>query len=190
MSHQEQALSEEDAALLARSAAGDRGAFERFVARHQASVGRFLAALGAGSDGEDLLQETFLAAWRGAASFRGDGSARSWLFTSARRRLWKLRARPEAKDEVTSLEELAEQAGWGTGVLVELAPRLTDRLALEQALSRLAPTDRSVLLLVDVESLSLAEAAEVADIGLPALKSRLHRARLRLAAQLGAGRTS
>ncbi len=176
----------EDAALLAGAAGGDDAAFARFVDRHAASVLRFLVSLDAGAEAEDLLQETFLAAWRAADGFRGEGSARSWLMTTARRLLWRARRRSAAvASEARPLEELAETAGWGDPRLaVDLADRLADRLALEQALARLAVADREVVLLVDAEGLSLAEAAAVVEVGLPALKSRLHRARLRLGAAL------
>ena len=181
-------LSAEDADLLARSAGGDTRAFEVLVARHGGPVLRFLRSLGAGADAEDLVQETFLAAWRSAARFRNEGSVRSWLFTPARRRAHRAWRRAASERDNQPLSELAEAAGWGhSGLRADLETRLTDRLLLDQALERLAPADRASLLLVDAEGLSLAEAAQALDLSLPAMKSRLHRARLRLAAQLRPG---
>ncbi|MCB1009442.1 MAG: RNA polymerase sigma factor [Acidobacteria bacterium] len=182
------ALNESDGGLLARAAAGDRKAFDAFVERHQSALYRFALALGATpEEGEDLIQETFLAAWRGASGFRSEGSARSWLFTTARRRYWRHRSRREV--DLRPLAELGEEAGWGvSGLAQQLAPRWEDRLTLAAVFESLTDSDREVLVLVDLEGFSLTEAATNLEISLPALKSRLHRARLHLAAALRGGR--
>ena len=179
----------DDLSLLRRTAGGDRAAFEHFVVRHQAAVLRFSEALAKSrEDAEDVLQETFLTAWRKAAGFSGRGSARSWLLTIARRKVYRStrRPRPRPAGDAVSLEELAVQAGWGrcdrSG-----AEDLDDRVLLHQAFSRLAPGDREILLLRDLEGLSAAETGQVLGLGIPAAKSRLHRARLRLIAQLDEG---
>ena len=66
-------LAASDRELLAHSASGEHKACEALVARHQAAVFRFAIAISRdSSEAEDALQETFLAAWRGAASFRGE----------------------------------------------------------------------------------------------------------------------
>ena len=183
-----------DERLLERTAASDASAFAIFVERHQAAVLRFCRAVASDPDAaEDALQETFLSAWRAAAGYRGDGSARSWLFTIARRhtRRASRRSAPLATEDTETLEALARDAGWGLVTPAEdWASRLDDHLLFEQALLRLSPGDREVLILRDLEGLSAREAAAVLDIEVRALKSRLHRARLRLAAQLqrGSGR--
>ncbi len=106
----------EDAELLRLAAAGDDRAFADFVERHQAGVWRrALALTDQASDAEDLLQETFLAAWRGAATFRG-GSARGWLLTIAAlawQRLGRKAARLQPTGDEESLEALALGGGWG-----------------------------------------------------------------------------
>ena len=176
-----------DGELLRRSAAGERTAFDAFVARHQGAALRFCRALargrpGAGGDAEDALQEAFVAAWRHAGDFRGDGSARSWLLTIARRQVARSgrRPAPEPVGDAESLERLGVAAGWGRAEAA--AASAETRLGVRQAFERLAPTDRAVLVLRDLEGLSAGEAAAVLGIGERALKSRLHRARLRLAA--------
>ena len=175
-----------------RCCAGDREAFEVFMTRHEAALLRFCATL-APAAAEDAMQEAFLVAWRRAATFRGEGSARSWLFTIARR--WIGRSArwppPAPLGSGASIEELALQAGWGRARAPEdWAARLHDRLLLEAAFERLAPRDREVLLLRDLEGLSAAEAAAVLGIEVRALKSRLHRARLRLTALVAGGTTA
>src|SRR5512146_2648325 len=70
-----------DEALVRRSGAGDRHAFELLVARHEASLYRFaLRSCGGAREAEDAVQDGLLAAWRGAAGFRGESAARTWLF--------------------------------------------------------------------------------------------------------------
>lgn len=185
-----------DAELLRRSNQGDAEAFERFMDRHSASVHRYLVHLtqGGGDDAEDLLQEAFLAAWRHAGDFRDEGSARGWLLTSARRLAWRrARKRSGEPDRVESLDELGLRAGWG-GVEDPagpepggLPPGWEARDTLERAMDRLSQEDREILLLRELEGFSGEETAELLDIGLPAMKSRLHRARLRLATAVREG---
>jgi RNA polymerase sigma-70 factor (ECF subfamily) len=178
-----------DGELLRRSAAGDRFAFDAFVERHQGAALRFCRALarghpGARGDAEDALQEAFLAAWRHAGDFRGDGSARSWLLTIARRRLVHAgrHSVAESAADSESLERLGVAAGWGRPEAASAS--VETLLGVREAFERLAPGDRAVLTLRDLEGLSAGEAAAVLGIGERALKSRLHRARLRLAALL------
>jgi RNA polymerase sigma-70 factor (ECF subfamily) len=170
----------DDVELLHRAAAGDDVAFAHFVTRHQAGVWRRAQALtGVDADAEDVLQETFLHAWRGAATFRG-GSARAWLLTIAShawQRMDRRGRRETATDDMETLESLGLKAGWGTD------PRLADRAeAVEAALARLTADDQRILTLRDMEGLSGEETAALLGLSLQATKSRLHRARLRLAA--------
>ena len=139
-------------------------------------------------DAEDALQETFLACWRSAGTFAGGDSARHWLLAIARnaaRRLYR-RKRGEPH-EFVSLDELGREAGWGGGAAdPPLAPddRAAARETLEAALMTLSAEEREVLILRDLEGFSGEETASLLHLTLPAAKSRLHRARLRLAAAL------
>jgi len=73
-----------DAALTAAYGGGDERAAAELVRRHAPALGRFLYSSGASPDDlEDLVQETFFRAFRALASWRGDASMRSWLFTIA-----------------------------------------------------------------------------------------------------------
>lgn len=172
-----------DATLLARSAAGEAAAFEAFVARHQASVYRFARTqVARGDAAEDLLQQTFLSAWQAAGDFRGDGSARAWLFTITRHAgsRWRERDARVTVDD-TPVDELGLAAGWG-GPNPELqAMHRQMQARVGEALARLGAEDREILTLRDLEGVPGDEAAALLGIGLPAMKSRLHRARLRLA---------
>lgn len=192
MSPSEGPLKLTDSELLQRTAGGDREAFSRFAERHQAAVYRHACYLAERrEDAEDLLQETFLAALRAAGQFRGDASARTWLFTIARN-AWLRRARPQAAagGEEMDLESLAASAGWGSQNPESLAMLAQDRQRLERALARLGEGEREVIILRDLEGLSGEETAAVLGISLAAMKSRLHRGRIELAARLRGGAVS
>jgi RNA polymerase sigma-70 factor (ECF subfamily) len=171
----------EDDELVRRCAAGQRGAFDRLVARHGGALHRFaLRQCTVARDAEDALQDGLLAAWRGASGFRGDASVRTWLFQvvlhACRRRARRRAGEPDRHEGLEEAEALpAAEAGADARVAARQEAR-----ALAQALAGLPEEAREVLLLRDVEGLSGAEAAEVLGLGLPAMKSRLHRARLEL----------
>lgn len=177
-----------DPHLIARTAAGDHHAFERLTERHAAAVLRLATVVtDDAASAEDILQQTFLSAYRNAASFHGEGSARGWLLTIARHAAYRLRGkqrREELMDE--PLMTLGLRAGWGSDNPEALAIAAQRRDTLTRALHTLSPSDREVLTLRDIEGLSGNEAAEVLGITGRALKSRLHRARLRLAVALRA----
>lgn len=178
-----------DEELLKRTAAGEREAFDELVVRHQAAVFRFARAATAGpAAAEDVLQETFLAAWRAAGTFQGRSAVRTWLLTIARNQAWHLRER-EARlpmDDVP-LPELGEAAGWGGRNPEEGVLRSQRRECLARALEALGPEEREILVLRELEELTGEETAAALGISLAAMKSRLHRARLRLAAELRRG---
>jgi RNA polymerase sigma-70 factor, ECF subfamily len=175
-----------DAALLTATVAGDTTAFDRFVTRHAAHVHRFLASLGVlDADADDAMQDTFVAAWRGASGFRGDGTARAWLFTIARNAVRHAARRRVGEPDrfapleaADSLDAIALAAGWGS----DAQSSASDRVQLVHvALQQLDAPDREILVLRDMEGLSGDETAAALELSLPAMKSRLHRARLRLA---------
>lgn len=178
-----------DEESLFRTAAGERGAFDAIVSRHRAAVYRLArAATRSDAAAEDVLQETFLAAYRGAGSHRGDASVRTWLLTIARNAAFHHRRKEDRHDpDEPTLWELGARAGWGSEDPETIARRAEKREALEAALRALSPEDREVIVLRELEELSGEETAEVLGLGLPAMKSRLHRARLRLAAALREG---
>lgn len=178
-----------DEELLKRTAAGEREAFDELVVRHQAAVFRFARAATDGpAAAEDVLQETFLAAWRAAGTFQGRSAVRTWLLTIARNQAWHHRERAGRipVDDVP-LPELGEAAGWGDESPEAGAQRSQRRGRLARALEALEPDDREILVLRELEELTGEETAAALGIGLAAMKSRLHRARLRLAAELRRG---
>jgi RNA polymerase sigma-70 factor (ECF subfamily) len=167
--------------LIARAARGEGRAFDVIVDRHAPAVLRLARAMSPDhATADDVVQETFLAAFRSAATYRpGVSSVRTWLFAIARNAARRARrgGRERPTDDV-ELSTLGVLAGWGAPPL-EVAE---DSERLAQTLASLAPEDREILVLRDLEALSGEAAAELLGLGLPAMKSRLHRARLRLVA--------
>ena len=181
-------MDEDDEALLRRAATGDCAAFESLLHRHGGALRRFTVGLVGPHEADDALQQGLVEAFRGAASFRGEAKARTWLFTVVRHAALRHRRREarhahEAVPDDDALLDLGLAAGWGADP-EQLAVRSERRALLGRALARLPARDREVVMLRDVEGLAGPEAAAVLGLALPALKSRLHRARLRLAAAL------
>jgi RNA polymerase sigma-70 factor (ECF subfamily) len=172
-----------DAELLREIAGGDRDALETIVSRYEPAVFRFGQALtGDRAAAEDVLQETFLAVWKNAGTFRGAGSARSWVLSivrnAANRRFRRHAGEP---GQMESLSDLGAAAGFAR-VDPQIADRLADRELVEIGFRGLPVEDREILLLRDGEGYSGEEVAEALGISLAAMKSRLHRARLRFLA--------
>jgi RNA polymerase sigma-70 factor (ECF subfamily) len=170
-----------DEELLTRSGAGDRRSFEHLVDRHDDALFRYALRLCGGErEAEDALQDGLLAAWRGAATFRGEAAARTWLFQvvihACRRGRRRKVGEPERHDDVTLAVDLAAE---GSPPDERVAAREVTS-ALEAALAAMPDDAREVLVLRDVEGLSGEETAAALGVGLAAMKSRLHRARLEL----------
>jgi len=139
---------------------------------------------------EDVAQEAFLKGFRAAATYRpGVASVRTWLFAIARneaRRARRVREEPSADVDEPPLMALGLDAGWGHELAEDALGRAEETERLANAIASLDTGDREVLVLRDLESLPGEAVAEVLGLGLPAMKSRLHRARLRLLAALRA----
>ncbi len=136
-----------------------------------------------------MLQDTLFAMARGVRDFRGASSVSTWLYTIARSFCIKKRRR--SKFAPAGERSLDSDAGVDASQFADPAKTPDEALAgqqvemaLEQAIGALEPRYREVLLLRDVEGLTAAEVAEVLGISVQAVKSRLHRARLFVRAQV------
>jgi RNA polymerase sigma-70 factor (ECF subfamily) len=183
----------EDTELLARAQAGDVAAFEGLVERHRSRVfGLAQRMLNSADDAAEVLQESFLSAYRNLANFRGDAQFGSWVYRiAANHALMRLRHRKVVNQVESPLEEPRFNE---RGSLVEEVSDFRDaegqamdnqlRAAIEDAASKLGDEYREVFVLKDLEGLSYDEIAELTGSTVAAVKSRLHRARLSLRAAI------
>ncbi len=172
-----------DTDLIAAARAGDPAALSELLGRVQARVYRFgMKMCRNPHDAEEVLQETLLAMVRGLPEFRGDASITSWAYAIARSFCIKLHRRSKfAPDEEASLEQEASRE---VRALADTEAGPDDhtehrelRSLLDEAIGQLEPGYRDVLVLRDIEGLTAPEVAEVLDLSVAAVKSRLHRAR-------------
>jgi RNA polymerase sigma-70 factor (ECF subfamily) len=174
--------------LVLRVAGGDRAAFGALVTDTRTPLFRYLRGLVRSDEvAEDALQETFVAVWRGAGAWRGESSGRVWLFGIARRlaaRSW--RRRSGEPDEAVPLEALGAEAGFGSDDPEVSLASVRDVRRVHAALDTLSDVDREVVTLRDLDGFSGPEVAELLELPLANVKTRLHRARLRLLAALRA----
>jgi len=184
-----------DEELLEAVKRDDPGAFDAFVDRY----GRRLMAFGVRmcghhEDAEDVFQETLLKAYQGLKDLREPKALRTWLYRVAANAC-RMKRRKEKHSREISLDAL-KPAGWEDAMTPEIpdwsdlpddaSERAELRSALEQEISQLPPDYRLVLLLRDVEGLSTQETADALQVRVPAVKMRLHRARMALRGQLEA----
>lgn len=168
--------------------AGDRAEFARLVEAYSGVIYRLaVKMLENDQDAEDVLQETFIKAYRNLAGFDGRSSLSTWLYRIATNEaLMLLRRRkqtPLSIDEPVETDEGAQEPvqiiDWCCMPEEELLSAEARRY-LDGAIDKLPHSLRVVFLLRDIEGLSTQETAEVLNLSEMAVKTRLSRARLRL----------
>ena len=165
-----------DEVLLAACASGDADALDQLFERHRLSVTRYLSRmLGAGAELEDLVQATFLEAWRGAARFQGRASVRSWLLGIANN-LFRHHVRSELRKR-TALHLLAAHPSSERALPDEEASRRELIRRVEAALLELPHNLRSTFVLCELEEVPREEAAEILGVSLGSIGRRVHEAR-------------
>ena len=182
----------EELALVQAAKAGDVGAFEDLVKRYDRNVFRIAQHITQNrEDAEDVVQDAFLKAYSNLAQFQGQSKFYTWLVRIAvNEALMKLRKRrPErmvSLDEDVKTEEDSvprEVADWSPN-----PEQQYNQAELKEILSKtiqgLPPSFRTVFVLRDVEGLSTEETADALELSIPAVKSRLLRARLQLRERL------
>jgi RNA polymerase sigma-70 factor, ECF subfamily len=173
----------DDADLVRRIAADDRTALVVLYERHgQAVLAQIVIAVGERMIAEEILQDTMLAAWQGAASFRGDCRVRSWLIAIALRQA-RDRMRRRRVDCVT--DDILSQWPSAEPGPEDLTLGRDEAGLVADAVGRLSARHREILGLVYGADLSLADAADALGIPLGTVKSRLAAARAALAGSLG-----
>jgi RNA polymerase sigma-70 factor (ECF subfamily) len=174
----------DSAEFLSRLRAGDRLAFEELVRTQQHRVyGLALRMLGNAAEAQDVAQEVFLRAHRGLAEFRGDARLSTWLYAIVSRLCLNRLAGGErrlTRDGEEALSRIADARPGPDQTLEqgELAE------ALSRAIGELPEERRIVVVLRDIEGLAYEEIAEVLELPVGTVRSRLHRARLDLKEKL------
>jgi RNA polymerase sigma-70 factor (ECF subfamily) len=174
--------------LVTRARTGDTASFSALLRRYEGKIFRLAMNITQNrEDAEDVLQEAFLKAYEHLDQFQGNSRFYTWIVRIAvNQALMKLRKR--RSDRAVSLDE---QIDTGEDTVVrEIAawdPDPEERFSREElheiltgAIDDLAPIYRTVFTLRDVDGLSTEETAEALDLSIPAVKSRLLRARLQL----------
>jgi RNA polymerase sigma-70 factor (ECF subfamily) len=178
--------------LVVRAQGGDASAFTELVSRYERRIFRLAKNITqSDEDAEDVLQESFFKAYQHLGGFQGQSKFYTWIVRIAvNEALMKLRKRKT--DKTVSLDEtidtgeenvVREIAVWEDNPEQRYSQREIREL-LDKAIMSLRPAFRAVFVLRDVEDLSTEETAAVLDLSVPAVKSRLLRARLQLREKL------
>jgi RNA polymerase sigma-70 factor (ECF subfamily) len=210
MTHETQQSQGEADAVVAAVRDGDDAAFSTLVARHKRELQvHCYRMLGSLEDSEDLVQETFLRAWRRRETFQGRSSVRAWLYRIATNACLDALAR---RPRPAPASDIADRAGepqesfevlwlqpYPDKLLAGIAPdedephaavvgKETIELAFMVAIQHLPPRQRAVLILRDVLGWPAKDAAELLDSSVASVNSALQRARSALKEHLPARR--
>jgi RNA polymerase sigma-70 factor (ECF subfamily) len=183
-------VSAEDRRLIAECLKGRTTAFGELIRRYQDRLFNTVFRLVNNvEDAQDIVQESFLSAYQSLGEFKGDAQFFTWLYRIAVNAAMTMKRRRKA---IVSIEARREESH---GMVEPLDPSEYSRpgRALEQveedhkiqmALQRLSPEHRAVLVLKDMEGQKYEEMAEILQVPVGTIRSRLHRARLELKALL------
>lgn len=182
----------DESTLVAQSRQGDTVAFGELVRRYEAKIFRLAQHVTQNrEDAEDVLQETFMKAYEHLDQFQGNSKFYTWIVRIAvNQALMKLRRRKT--DKSVSLDEtidtgedtiVREVAAWDENPEQRFSREELGGI-LDTAVDSLEPPYRSVFVLRDIEELSTEETADALGLSIPAVKSRLLRARLQLREKL------
>ena len=180
-----------DRELLAQAQAGDLSSFEALVEKHRDKVyGVALRMTRSEADAAEITQETFLSAFQHLPEFRGEAAFGSWVHRiAANHALMRLRHQNvvQAAEEELTGPEFNERGSWVEYPSNDWSRRADEKAldaelgtAIQRATDRLPNRYREVFVLKDVEGLSYEQISEITGDSIPAIKSRLHRARLEL----------
>jgi RNA polymerase sigma-70 factor (ECF subfamily) len=182
-----------DAALIERCRAGDIAAFEPLVEKYRQRVWRLAYnVLRDREDAWDVAQEAFVRAWQALPNFRGQSAFYTWLFRIVMN-VAADRARARAARGRAFGTERVPEEDWDRVMVDQPADATPDaaaagaqqRARIERALATLSADHRHIVVLSDIEGLTYKEIADVLEIPMGTVMSRLHNARKRLKAALG-----
>jgi RNA polymerase sigma-70 factor, ECF subfamily len=185
-------VSDEDARILRGIRAGIEDAYEALIARYQQPVyGIAYRLLGNAADASDVVQEVFLKVFRGVNSFREHSSLRTWMYRIAvneahnHHRWFNRHCRREVTMEDAAERSAAlESAAHPGRSPFDCALESEERTLIEQALANINPVFRTAVVLRDIENLSYEEIAEILQVSMGTVKSRITRGREALRREL------
>jgi RNA polymerase sigma-70 factor, ECF subfamily len=182
----------DETTLVAQAREGNTSAFAELVRRYESKIFRLAQHVTQNrEDAEDVLQETFMKAYEHLDQFQGNSKFYTWIVRIAvNQALMKLRRKKTGKtvslDETIDTGEdtvVREIAAWDENPEQRFSREEMGEI-LESAIQSLEPPYRSVFVLRDIEELSTEETADALGLSIPAVKSRLLRARLQLREKL------
>jgi RNA polymerase sigma-70 factor, ECF subfamily len=178
----------DDNEMIGRLANGDDAALRELFGKHAAWLAVRLRTMLPAADVEDVLQETFLGAWRGARRYQPRGSEAGWLWGIARRQA-ALLLRRRGPMALALPDAFAGDAAFaGAAPAVDPVEVVQWRADLQDAIDALGPPgsrEREVLRLRYLEDRPVAEVAKLTGVPVGTVKSRAHRARRLMQAALG-----
>lgn len=172
---------------LAAAAKGNHAAFDELVRRHTKRMYRVaLRIVGNPVEAEDVVQDAWISAWRALPRFRGDSAVSTWLYrVVTNSALGHLRRSKPTVPLDTVLEDWSQTHRTAADTEPESSALRSERVeALLRAIATLEPAQRVPLVLHELEGMSYEKVAAILDVNVPALHSRLYRAKVALLARL------
>lgn len=179
------ALRDDDAVLIARSKQGDREAFDRLVERYSTQIYNFAYRMcGNHEDAQDIYQEAFIHAFKGIKNFRSDAAFSTWLYRIVRNVYLDEQKRRRSRSHVSLEESIDTDNGSITRDVQDDGPSLDEIVqrnqrcrAVHQAIAQLPLRQREVIVLYELQQCTYEEMADILQISVGTVKSRLNRAR-------------
>lgn len=175
--------SNRDRELAAAARAGSTEAFEELVRRHGPALYRYARRMTRDADAvNDIVQETFVAAWRQIGNFRGDSAILTWLFAICARKVTDShRVKRAVPIDDRLIEPVSRDAGTSPFTFASNSAFLA---AMEDALAELPPRQRAVWMLREVEMLTFPEIGNILNLSADGARGHHHRARVTLQQRL------
>lgn len=176
--------------LVLEARAGSATALAQFVRESQPEVWRLCRHIAGADDADDATQEVYLAAWRELPRFRGASSARTWLFTIARRSASRTARRRRRWQELTAgAADLGAPRSGGHAPFSQVPPSQDRALEVSSLLAELDEDRRFAFVLTQLLGFSYEETASICQCPVGTIRSRVARARADLVAAVGTGRS-
>ncbi len=178
-------MSSDDLRLIRECREGNNAAYGELVSRYQDRLfNSLLRLVNNAEDARDVAQEAFLHAYQSLHTFKGDSLFFTWLYRIAVNTAisMKRKQRPTIRiqaggDERNSVDPLDSTESNRPGYAIEMAE---EERAVHDALAKLSPDHRAVLVMKDMEGMKYEEMADVLGVPVGTIRSRLHRARLEM----------